>query len=666
MATIPPFPHDTIDIIDNSIYVPTRSDDLPLQRPNYAMKTQSGIPGEPLWCKDITVAYRNFGKETFNPLNKDYYSPSSEFLTTTFPKNGAFITRVADPAADSAKLILECSVKSAQIEQYEKDEDGNYVRDANGDLVVAANSPEDGLKIGWMVRTALTAGEELDKLESRTTVDGDGDQITIYPILAFEAVSQGLWGNDCGLKLFWDQDENTPDRLDRVQASFFSIAPIRKEFNASTIDPLRDIYDSIRNSFVFKPESVDPKYQMNVTMAGILQKAYVDDKALPYNVIVYSENIFTLGEMARTVEVNRTDEITSGWLANLISLRDLDNKPYDHVKFTDDSFVLSKDTIMYLGNGTDGDKSDTMIEAQVRNFYQLDTNPQIVDSPRYPFNFIYDTGWSIDTKFVIEEFMAIRKDVKVVMTTQTLTSTIPAGGTVADIVRPNTEMEDESIGSVLRAHAMLVPESIEKGTEAFRASIFMQAGLTHSQYEGIMPYSLWYADKLAEMHNTDIMSDEPAGLPQSHVGLFSKIFWAPSSDSQKSRGWDTGLNYCQYYTMKDLHSPALRTIYRYDTSVLCIDDFSNALIYTKFIVRESWAKFAGVTRPSAVLQQQISDDLTTKLTRMYNGRYTFEVQVYQTDEEKLLGYVQHVRIAITSPAQNRVWTTDIEVNRENY
>ena len=58
--------------------------------------------------------------------------------------------------------------------------------------------------------------------------------------------------------------------------------------------------------------------------------------------------------------------------------------------------------------------------------------------------------------------------------------------------------------------------------------------------------------------------------------------------------------------------------------------------------------------------------LDAELSYLYCGKYDFTVTVYQTTEEQKIGYIQHVRIQITSPATMRVLDVDIEVNREGY
>ena len=664
MPTIKSYPHYRINVEDRSIFEPVVLDVLPIHRPVYPMKTQKGPIGVPVWCPTIAEARKVFGAETFNVLNSDYYSQSSEFLNQTFISNGAFIVRLADSAATTAFSILEVSTVPVEVPQYDKDGFGNRVLDGNGDPIPSVDGDtnpivETGLELVWTTRSVLANDEDFDNLQI-TTVDNAGDITTTYPIMAFKANSSGAWGNDSGYKIYFDIDDNEIDAVDRVDSIYINIAPIVKEFNASTVDPVRDKYSNVFNSFVFKPDTIDESVARRVSFKDVMEDAYDGDNPLPYTIDTYPDNIRILGESIAVVEVNRTAEITSGWLANPFSLRDLEAKPYDHVVFGAGGTVMSSDVVQYLSTGDDGDTSDTAIEALYRNFLELDINPDIVDRARFPFTHLIDTGWGIETKYAMCDFLAVRDDVKVVVSTQRCTD-------VDGLAVYNDAAEDESVGSALRGRALLIPESIIKGTEAFRAIIFTQAGKPHGLYNQMIPAgTYWYAIKLALHHNKSYMDGAPEGLPNSEVDQLKEFNWTPSAESQRERTWNTGLNYFQHYSMNELHYAALRSIYRYDTSVLTTDDFGNCLIYTMHEIRQSWAVFAGVTRSAGVLHDQIVEDLTIRLDRLVNGRYPFEVTAYQTKEEKQLGYQHHVRVSYTAPGQNRVWDVDIICNRENF
>ena len=86
----------------------------------------------------------------------------------------------------------------------------------------------------------------------------------------------------------------------------------------------------------------------------------------------------------------------------------------------------------------------------------------------------------------------------------------------------------------------------------------------------------------------------------------------------------------------------------------------------KHIVRRSWAVHVGLTKSFPILKQLIEVDLSGRLNDMIRGKYTTEVIVYQTDEERKIGFIDHVLIKITSPATSRVWKVDIECHREGY
>ena len=118
--------------------------------------------------------------------------------------------------------------------------------------------------------------------------------------------------------------------------------------------------------------------------------------------------------------------------------------------------------------------------------------------------------------------------------------------------------------------------------------------------------------------------------------------------------------------MDNLHFPSIRTVYKYDTSVLLDDEFTDAIIFTKQAARDSWATYVGMDTPQAVYEALITKDLNARLLQIFNGRYTFDVEAYQTVEEANRGYVQHVAITIEAPAVKRVWLVDVICRREGY
>jgi hypothetical protein len=110
----------------------------------------------------------------------------------------------------------------------------------------------------------------------------------------------------------------------------------------------------------------------------------------------------------------------------------------------------------------------------------------------------------------------------------------------------------------------------------------------------------------------------------------------------------------------------MRTVYRYDTSVLSSAAFSDAVVYTKHIARYNWSKYAGIELEFNVFKNKAISDLSTDLTYMLNGMYGCSVDFTQSEEEAKIGYISHAIITLVGHPQQRVWKIDIECNRSGY
>src|SRR5574344_2136001 len=309
-----------------------------------------------------------------------------------------------------------------------------------------------------------------------------------------------------------------------------------------------------------------------------------------------------------------------------------------------------------MTDGDDGDIDDATIEELTIQYLRDLPYPEILDQPRYPFTHIIDTGVAIDTKYTFIQFLGVHDAFMLVPATQD-----------ANMGRFNTKAEDLSAGSALYAKCLLQPESVVKGTEVCRAEIYEQAGyLADNDYRGVVASTFDICGKKSLYASTRRITGIPAGLPSSEVSVFSKWSWTPSDADLKQKSWDSGLNYFQHYDMTSIHWPSIHSVYRYDTSVLSIATFTDAVVYTKHIARYNWSKYAGVAMPFSTLSVQATADLTADLTYMFNNRYKVSVEFTQSDEEARIGYIAHAIISLTGYAQQRVWKIDIECNRDGF
>lgn len=729
MSMVAPYPHVEIDVEDKSIYIPVNEDILPLHRPLYIMRTQKGPVGVPVWCESYTRAKKIFGSNTFNQRSK-YFSPASYFLLQQLQSNGAFIMRAGDDTANSARVFVELGVKAVEaVPQYQRDAYGKFVYDEEGKKIALESATATaGYQLIWRAVSTPADINSIDPgawEDLGPAQDPNDKTITWYPMFSFLASNAGAWGNAFGFKLCFSNKDNSGDFIVRNGSVAYQIAPVELEEGNSTPTVIYDKYNNPAVSGVVKPDTIDSISGVDISFNKKLAASYSDGYELPLSIYYYSDSFKKVGDMIMKAEVAAKDAIVAnygnivdvdgkfgvdgtvvtfvedllgvtigegdvtaasiaddidgadaafGFMANLMTCVDRDKRGYfaSYVVATSDADApagcidMDADATVYMMGGTDGNDADPFIEEYTRKYLTAAANNNheyLIDYFRMPFNCVIDSGWSIATKKAYLEFMDVRDDLKVYLGTQQSWMI----NSVGKLVRPpvNTKYEDESIGAGLRTHAWLMRESIAKGTECCRATIFLHAGRT-ADYDVWLPGTLWIAKKMAEYCNRDFMNKEPKELPNSAVECWKDLSWVASSEDTKSRNWNAGLNYVQYYSMTGLHYASVRSVYKYDTSVLVDDMFVNAITWMKHIVRRSWARFAGATRPVAELQQAITEDLTSRLAYMINGKYEFTVDVYQTDEDKKLGYVQHVDITVTSPATNRVWLVNIICKREGF
>ncbi len=112
--------------------------------------------------------------------------------------------------------------------------------------------------------------------------------------------------------------------------------------------------------------------------------------------------------------------IEDGFGVNILSARDLDNKPYDLIKV--ETFVstgnyvgtqMVDNVVHYLSTGVDGDISPQAIETKIRQYLHGDIYPEIMDELRYPITHLFDVGYSLPTKYSMLNFLMKLQGVKV-------------------------------------------------------------------------------------------------------------------------------------------------------------------------------------------------------------------------------------------------------------
>lgn len=370
-----------------------------------------------------------------------------------------------------------------------------------------------------------------------------------------------------------------------------------------------------------------------------------------------------------------------GYMANIAGLTDYQGIPFFASEILDstddlivgDSLLTATDIItptsdqpIFLAGGLDGHLEDWYVEeyirAQIRSCI-AGTQDYLNDYWHCPYNFIYDTGYTLKTKKAIIDMTVARDNMIAVISSQ-----VTWKKNAADIADPvaNSRMDDESIAASLRAYALLMREDVENATGACRTIIFTAAGKTSDHDDKWVPYTLWYALKNAEYLNRPFIDQEPKELPYSSVECFTQTSWTAAQEETKSRVWNSGVNYVQYYNMTGIHFASVRSVYWYETSILVDAGAVCALCFTKDVIRRSWSTWAGSTRRAAELNKLITEDIDSRELYMLHDKFRHKVRVYQDSEDMKLGFQRHVDVELWAAGQNRVWKATIICKREGY
>lgn len=667
------FPHFETRVDDKSIYNPIFREQLPLHRPAYFMRCQKGIIGVPVWCSTYDEAVANFGEGTFDK-NSIYYSREAVFALTTFAgAQGCFIIRLADSTAKYASAIIELHVTATDVPQWERDSAGYYVEDEDGNRVPVEGTGGPGTQatapgylLAWRKRE-LKVNEDYTNIKPKTVTSGLGPDTVIYPILATRYSSPTSAGNEIAFKLYYDDGAVEDAMVDSIGALTYQFQVTKKTYGQDTVSVIRSIYNESVVYAALKDKAVDTRLDKDVALKAVLLNQFYDSynyvNTLPIDFQLYADNLETVASLVATKELaTGNTEVTDPDLYNLLSCTNQDGAPL-YTAYLEDlvanaaNIRMNKSYLLYLTGGSDGDISDNAIEELTRQYVKDLTYPDIIDQARYPITHIYDTGVALETKKALLSFMNFRDDIKPIISTQDCNRD-----------RWNTADEDMSMQAALQAYAALSPESVLFGVGCCRAVICPQAGYLNNtaRSDGLLPFTLDMLIKRCSVHNSTHIKGIPKGLPASGIDIFREWNWTPSSPTVKQKSWDLGGNYAQYYDMHRIHRPDSRTVYTSDTSVLSSDYFTDAVVYTKHIARYQWAVHVGLELPFSRLAEKIKSSVLNDVQTMLNGTYGVSVRVYQTDEERKIGYITHVEIKLIGYASNRIWLVDIPCYRDGY
>lgn len=600
--------------------------------------------------------------------------------------NAQMIKRVepAD-AGPPSSIRLYLDLLPTRVNEYQRNSDGSFALDVDG-LKIPTGQTVEGYKAKWVadwVRPDTDGGDTFGTGSQKAGDQTDAlteTQSVRYPMIDLRAPYFGADGNNFGIRLWAPTTQSSAPLDDRIVANE-KVFPFRMAcvYRANELSTPKIVETQSAEQFVeacFKPETVDRNTDSLLYVGDTFINAY-QDLENPVNppvygpfgdMHVYNSNIETVLGLVYASELpfvseytDIKDEAGEEYRINLISGVSSQNIPYHSFELVNTgSFVrLSENSTVYASGGSDGTMNEQLFAGLVKDLmddWAIDTN-ELQDSAKYPVSVIYDSGFPLDTKKALLNFLAIRKDTFVVL------------GTHDVLGQPLTASQENSLAIALRTRAQNFPESDYFGTAVMRAMIVGRSGkLLQSQYTKRLPLTMEVARKASAYMGASNGIWKPGFAfdvsPANRVDMFTDINVTFTPAKVRNKDWDAGLNWVQSHTRRGYFFPAFKTVYDNDTSVLNSFFTAMACVELEKVGERAWREFTGRSNlTNAQLIERVNDFVVKNTQGRFDGRFVIVPETYFTDADIARGYSWSLRIKIFAPNMKTVMTLSLEARR---
>ncbi len=642
-----------------------------------------------------------YGADSFD-LRKKYATHTTVLSNLLNAEGNAQMIERIVPANGMLKgnFLLSLDVLEKKIISYERDQDGQYVLDADtGEPVPKDPDTYDitGYQCKWVLThiTSKTSLQTDSDLFGVATVQ-DGDQVDKlikskrYPILQFWA-GLGEYYNNTGLRIWAPGLNSNFNSTLFAQGVFpFRMAAIRRDNDKSTAKTVETLSGDPYFDFVFKPGFINSSTDQQMYLGDQYLSKYqsTQDKRFPPqyadipNFFIYQANVEKLlsdfikkerdffgdhaGSDFENTLFTQSDAGAESlkYMYNFFTFANSNGSPYEtvNVNNTDsNAFRLSEGANIFCKGGSDGtmdiDTFNNTVSFKVSEYANI--NSPLQNKVDYPESIIYDSGFPLDVKYKLLDFISVRKDTAVGL------STFVSGGP------PLNASEDHSVAVALRTRAMMFPESDYYGTPVTRAFIFGRSGiLRNSQYTKRLPIILEVAVKAAKFMGASNGKWKPEYLfdkaPNNEITLFDDVSAVFTPAMQRNKDWDVGLNYASSFSRSSLYIPAIKTVYTDDTSVLNSFFTMMACVELNKIGERVHKEFVGaISLTDAQLIEKVNASVDAKVKDKFAGLFQIVPAAYISDSDAAAGYRWTLPIKIYANNMKTAMTLSIEAYRKS-
>jgi hypothetical protein len=618
-----------------------------------------------------TEVINMYGSKTFDPM-QPYFNHSTLFLNTLAASGGTAVVQRVIPADAGPKsnLLLSLDIMPvAAVPQYNRDTSGKYILDVTGAPVQSAAPSVAGYSVKWVISNVSTVADYNTKVGQQSVAVGDqvsgAVQSQRYPIFEFAASSLGSDGNNGGIRMWAPnsvQDQFPMEILTAVRSFPINFNMLyRTAQNVSpTITPT--LLGDLNTTVVFKQGAKDTVTGAQLYIGDILMNSYqsINDPIYPDtfgqfgNLYIYQNNLDTILNMLFTSEQAAIAAATTAaqpvytdlvspvvasdmYMINLANFVTSSNAPYISIVNASGanaatSTTANRYTNIFAAGGSDGTMNDglfsELVSAEVIKY--ADPMSQLLDKVAHPESHMVDSGYPMQTKLDLINFISQRGDTNVVLSTYSTVTKTSAPGVTPVVYSPTVQLQESdehSMAVALRTRLQQFPESVFFNTGVVRGSIFGFNGvMMNSQYTKRVPLTLEILNMAAKYMGASNGfwkgGQSFEGAPGNQLSLLKDVNITFLPAQVRNVEWSVGLNWVQRYGRNVLMFPAFKTAYTNDTSVLNSFVVACAIGHINKVNEAAWREFSGRSDlTSAQLEKAVEGFVSAKVKDVFDNRF---------------------------------------------
>lgn len=320
---------------------------------------------------------------------------------------------------------------------------------------------------------------------------------------------------------------------------------------------------------------------------------------------------------------------------------------YDYEKPSEDlvgysEINLSSKTPIFLQGGSDGNLTVEKYEEFVRKDIAeyADENSSYMDQAVNPETFLWDNGFSLDTKKELSKFLAVRKD------------TVYVSCTVFETEKNKiTSISDQlTIGGTLVNIMRMYLESETFGTQTIRGSVIAGTGRELSKSDRVSLIEDLAVKTVKLMGGTGEKWDATELFdtqPKNEVTELIDIEPKEIKKNLQTNLYESRVNYALPNQKKGFFYPALTSVYTKDTSVA--NSFINmlALPFCDRVAYYTWMAHTGdIKRTEEQFKTSVTNYANNLLSNAFANILTAVAECIITEDDKIRGYSWQLKVSL--------------------